>query len=339
MSAIIDSLPVLILYPHARCNCRCVMCDIWKRTDGEELAPEELERHLADIERLSVRWVVFSGGEPLMHAAFFRLCKLLKAKNIRITVLSTGLLLQRFAEQLVRYVDDVIVSLDGPLEVHDRIRRVPGAFWRLKEGVEEIHNVSERFPIAARCTVQRLNCSAIVETASAARALGFQSISFLAADLTSQAFNRLEPWDNARQEQIALSLDDIQTLSKQFDELAALWSASEFVLESREKLERIVQHFRAHLGLCEPQAPRCNAPWVSAVVETDGTVRPCFFQRPIGSVNGQSLFNVLNGFEAQQFRRSLDVATNPICKRCVCSLHLTSEYRPQRPTAVLASVR
>jgi hypothetical protein len=31
-------------------------------------------------------------------------------------------------------------------------------------------------------------------------------------------------------------------------------------------------------------APRCNAPWVSAVVETDGAVRPCFFQQAIGNL-------------------------------------------------------
>lgn len=322
MNPAIQSLPVLILYPHARCNCRCVMCDIWKKTDKEELAPEELERHLADIERLSVRWIVFSGGEPLMHSAFFRLCELLKTRNIRITVLSTGLLLRRFAEQIVRYVDDVIVSLDGPPDVHDSIRRAPGAFARLKEGVGEIHAIRTDFGIAARCTVQRLNCSTVVETAAAAKSLGAQSISFLAADLTSQAFNRPEPWDKPRQERVALSADDIQTLSEQFDDLAAIWNGSEFVLESREKLERIVRHFRAHLGLCDSEAPRCNAPWVSAVIETDGIVRPCFFQKPIGSLNGRSLFNVLNGFEAQQFRQSLDVRTNPICKRCVCSLHL-----------------
>lgn len=299
------------------------MCDIWKRTDGEMLAPEELQRHLADIERLAVRWIVFSGGEPLMHPAFFGLCELLKAKNIRMTVLTTGLLLQRYAQQLIRHVDDIIVSLDGPPEIHDRIRRVPGAFARLKEGVEEMREANEGLPISARCTIQRLNCGVIVETAATAKSLGLQSISFLAADLTSPAFNRMHPWDSARQEEIALSVDEIKILSGQFDQLIGGWGGSGFVLESRDKLERIVQHFRAHLGLCEPEAPRCNAPWVSAVVETDGTVRPCFFHRPIGLLNGRSLFNVLNGFEAQQFRQSLDVKTNPICKRCVCSLHLT----------------
>jgi radical SAM protein with 4Fe4S-binding SPASM domain len=74
--------------------------------------------------------------------------------------------------------------------------------------------------------------------------------------------------------------------------------------------------------LCEPVAPLCNAPWVSAVMEADGTVRPCFFQPPIGSVKNQSLFQVVNGFEALAFRSSLNVATNHTCKRCVCSLQL-----------------
>jgi MoaA/NifB/PqqE/SkfB family radical SAM enzyme len=207
--------------------------------------------------------------------------------------------------------------------LHDRIRRVPGSFARLQEGIEEIQQIKECFPISARCTVQKLNCRAIVETAAAAKSLGLQSISFLAADVTSQAFNRPQPWDDARREQVALSAEDIETLSDQIDQLAVVWSGSGFVLESREKLERIVRHFRAHLGLCEPEAPRCNAPWVSAVIETDGTVRPCFFQKPIGSLNGRSLFNVLNGFEAQQFRQTLNVATNSLCKRCVCSLWLT----------------
>jgi MoaA/NifB/PqqE/SkfB family radical SAM enzyme len=299
------------------------MCDIWKDTSRDELSPEELNRHLADIERLSVQWVVFSGGEPLMHSDLFRLCRLLRTKNIRVTVLSTGLLLKRFAEEIVDCVDDVIVSLDGPPAVHDCIRRVPGAYAQLKKGIDEIHKIKVSFPVAARCTVQQRNFSTIVETADIAKTLGVRSISFLAVDLTSHAFNRVQPWDNARQDQVALSAANIETLSNEFDELIRIWDGSGFVVENRDKLQRIVHHFRAHLGLCQPEAPRCNAPWVSAVIETDGTVRPCFFQKSIGSLNGQSLIGVLNGFEAQQFRNALDVRSDPICKRCVCSLYLT----------------
>src|SRR5260370_25006248 len=89
MNSILESLPVLVLYPHNRCNCRCVMCDIWKIDSAEEISVDELERHLADLRALQVEWVVFSGGEPLMHSDFFRLAGLLRANGLHTTLLST----------------------------------------------------------------------------------------------------------------------------------------------------------------------------------------------------------------------------------------------------------
>ena len=120
MNPVLDSLPVLILYPHSRCNCRCVMCDIWKTDSTLEISPAELERHAEDIARLRVEWVVFSGGEPLMHSDLFRLCRFLQERNIRTTLLSTGLLIERHADQIVDCLDDVIVSLEAPRKLTTR---------------------------------------------------------------------------------------------------------------------------------------------------------------------------------------------------------------------------
>ena len=321
MTSLVESLPVLVLCPHARCNCRCVMCDIWKDTSKSEITADELRRHLADIEELSVKWVVFSGGEPLMHADLFRLADMLRARRIRVTLLSTGLLLKRHADEIASRIDDVIVSLDGPPPIHDLIRRVPGAFRHLAQGVRAIQGLNAAFPIYARCTIQKLNYSSISETARVAKGLGLRSISFLAADVTSEAFNRFEPWDAYRQAEVALTLEEVVTLEKELETISNEWQGTAFVAENAEKLRRILNHFRAQLGLSPYLAPRCNAPWVSAVIESNGTVRPCFFHRPIGSLKSKSLFEVLNSFEAQNFRASLDVSTNPVCARCVCSLN------------------
>ena len=39
----IHTLPVVVLMPHSRCNCRCVMCDIWKANrNGTELSHDDL---------------------------------------------------------------------------------------------------------------------------------------------------------------------------------------------------------------------------------------------------------------------------------------------------------
>ena len=305
------------------------MCDIWKDTTQSEISAEELTRHLADIEKLAVKWVVFSGGEPLMHSDLFRLADMLRSRGVRVTLLSTGLLLKRHAEQIATRIDDVIVSLDGPPQIHDQIRRVPRAFSQLEQGVRAIHALNPRFQISARCTVQKSNYSSLRETARVAKGLGLNSVSFLAADMTSEAFNRVQPWADSRQAEVGLTLEEVATLEKEFEGIDEDWQGSGFVAENSKKLRRIAQHFRVQLGLCGSEAPHCNAPWVSAVVEANGTVRPCFFHRPIGSLKSHTLLEVLNGFEAQRFRASLDVENNPVCQRCVCSLNWREPALPK----------
>jgi MoaA/NifB/PqqE/SkfB family radical SAM enzyme len=322
VTSVLVRLPILILSPHSRCNCRCVMCDIWKVTDATEISATDLERHAASLAGMGVEWAVFSGGEPLMHSDLFRLCEILRNRGIRVTILSTGLLLEKHAQAIAANVDDVIVSLDGPCEVHDRIRRVPGAFLKLAAGVRSIHAIRPDFPITARCTIQRLNSSQLRATISAARELGLRGISFLAADLTSPAFNRPEGWTSERQLSVALSPEDLPALESEIESIVNDNECGGFVGESPAKLRRIVHHFRAHLRLVEPIAPVCNAPWVSVVVEADGVVRPCFFHPPIGKVDAAvSLMDVVNGAAAVRFRTGLDVASDPTCRRCVCSLN------------------
>ncbi len=339
MNPAIESLPVLILYPHSRCNCRCVMCDIWKTDSIQEIGIAELERHSEDIARLGVEWVVFSGGEPLMHSDLFRLCRFLRERKIRTTLLSTGLLIERYAYQIIDCLDDVIVSLDGPPEIHDAIRRVPRASDLLAAGVAALHQRNPRFPVSARSTVQSRNCEHLRATVQAARALGVKSISFLAADVSSEAFNRPGIWKVERQNQVALASCQISALEAEIEALIDAGECGNFVVESPQKLRRIVDHFRAHLGLQVPVAPRCSAPWVSAVLESDGAVRPCFFHPPIGTVaNGASLSDVLNSPEGVGFRQSLDVSTNPVCRRCVCSLNWKGPLQPQAEASPAGAV-
>jgi radical SAM protein with 4Fe4S-binding SPASM domain len=161
---------------------------------------------------------------------------------------------------------------------------------------------------------------------NAARPLDVDSISFLAVDTHSEAFNRTAESLRVIDNDVALTIDDLPALEAQLEILIARDECGSFVRESPEKLRRLAGHFRATLGLTEFAAPVCNAPWTSAVIESDGSVRPCFFHAPFGKIGADaSLINVLHGPEAQAFRERLDVATNPTCKRCVCSRNGKSE--------------
>ena len=331
----ISTLPVLVLFPHNRCNCRCVMCDIWKIRQVREITAQDLEPHLDSLRALQVRWVVFSGGEPLMHSDLAAIARPLRAAGIRVTLLTAGLLLEPHAQLVADSFNDVIVSLDGPPPVHDQIRGVPRAFDRLARGVHSLRKLRASLPIHARTTVQRANCLHLRQTVQTARRLDLNSIFFLSADVTSQAFNRPEGWTSERQDSVSPDPQEVEALGLEMEALIREHSAdidTGFVVESPEKLRGIVAHFRARLGQAAPTAPRCNAPWVSAVVESDGTVRPCFFHRAIGNIHDRTLFEVLNSESATAFRQDLDIPNNPVCQRCVCSLYLPVDE--SRPTEV-----
>lgn len=323
---LVRELPVLVLFPHNRCNCRCMMCDIWRLRQVKEISRDDLVPHLAAMRRLRVRWIVLSGGEPLMHSSLDSLCGALRSDGVRITLLTSGLLLKPRARLVARIVDDVMVSLDGPADIHDRIRNVPLAFQRLADGLEALRNFRADMPVSGRCTVQKANRNSLCETVKGAQYLRLSSISFLAADVTSQAFNRPQGWASERQQTIALDAAEVEELAAEIEALIRQHSAeisAGFVVESGEKLRRIASHFRAYLGQVPFAAPRCNAPWVSSVIESDGTVRPCFFHPPLGKLGDQPLDAILNSEAAIRFRRELDVSSDPVCRRCVCSLFLS----------------
>src|SRR6476620_714350 len=130
----ITTLPIVILMPHSACNCRCVMCDIWKGNQNlKQLTEKEIAGLLTSLRKFKTSRVLMSGGEALLNPAFFDLCRMLQKENIKISLLSTGISLKRYSAQIVEHVDDVIVSLDGDEEAHNSIRNIKEAFTKLKE--------------------------------------------------------------------------------------------------------------------------------------------------------------------------------------------------------------
>src|ERR1700709_380151 len=138
----ISALPIAILMPHSACNCRCVMCDIWKDNKNlKQLTEQDISGLLDSLKQFGTKQVVMSGGEALLNQNFFKLCEILKKAGIKVSLLTTGLSIKQHAEQLLKWVNDIIVSIDGDQQLHDAIRNVPGAFHKLKAGVQYIKSL------------------------------------------------------------------------------------------------------------------------------------------------------------------------------------------------------
>jgi Fe-coproporphyrin III synthase len=321
------SLPILALSVHSACNCRCVMCDIWKaNAEKREISVAELERHIAGIRRLRVKRVMLTGGEPLLHRNLFALCERLRAEGVSITLVTTGLLVGQYAEEIARTVGELVVSIDGPAEAHDEIRRTHGGFDRIARGLQAVAACARQPHVIARSVVQRANHGVLAETIQAVRSLAVDRLSFLSADVSSSAFNRPEPWDEPRRAEIAVTRELLPALSDAIRRVEVACPdllTSGFVAGGRAALHRIYEYYSALAGLGRFPRVRCNAPWVSAVLEPGGQLRPCFFHPPYQPVASEPFDVALNAPTACEFRRGLDVATDPTCQRCVCSLSLS----------------
>nr|WP_294794413.1 radical SAM protein [uncultured Mucilaginibacter sp.] len=323
----ISALPIVILMPHSACNCRCVMCDIWKDNKNlKQLTEQDITGLLISLKQLGTQQVVMSGGEALLNPNFFELCRILKKQGIKIGLLTTGLSIKNNADQLLQWVDDLIVSLDGDEPLHDAIRDIPNAFKKLSEGVQHLKSLNPRFRITARTVIHRLNFRQWPAIIRAAKAMGIDQVSFLPADVSSHAFNRQTAWAEPRQHEILVQENELKELLKViktifYDHLEDFENG--YIAESTDKIYDIYQYYAAFYGLNAFPFKKCNAPWVSTVVEADGSVRPCFFHDTIGNIRDSSLSDILNSDAAMSFRKELDMSTNSTCVKCVCSLHLS----------------
>src|SRR5512136_1845624 len=144
-------IQVVYLAAHTGCDCRCLMCDIWKADEGGvEMPRETMEAQLTSLTALKVRSVVLSGGEPLRHSNLWSFCRLLRDAGIKVVLGSNGTRLESAAHDVVRNCDQLVVSLDGNPAVHDRIRQLSGCAARLAAGVKAVLELAPDFPIIAR---------------------------------------------------------------------------------------------------------------------------------------------------------------------------------------------
>jgi MoaA/NifB/PqqE/SkfB family radical SAM enzyme len=308
------TLPVAILYITDQCNSRCVSCDYWRF--GQAHMSMDVIRRLADeLPRSGARYVLLSGGEPLMHPQWDVIAATFKRAGLRVALATSGILLPKFAAKAADVIDELYVSLDGATaESYRAIRGVDG-LGLIERGTRAL---AGRVPITFRTTVQRGNYREIPALIRLTRSWGATHHSFLAVDVTTHAaFARRDDFDRS----LALARDELAEFDRVLGEVEREFAAefeSGYLVESPAKLRGLRRYFGALLGLEAFPRVRCNAPRFSTVIETDGTLKPCYFLPPIGQLDGASLLATLNDSTATEMRRQQRLGQRGECETCVC---------------------
>jgi MoaA/NifB/PqqE/SkfB family radical SAM enzyme len=312
-------LPLVIFYPTSRCNSRCVSCDWWKSSGDSDLELAEIERLADSLPLLGTKLVLFSGGEPLLRPEVFDAARLFRERGMRLHLLTSGVLLERCADDVAKHFSRVIVSLDATTEALYHAIRGVAALTTVERGVARLRRLAPDIPVTARATLHRLNFRELPRLIDHARAMALDQISFLPADISSRAFGRERPVHPAN---LALSAGEIiefgDIVERTIDDHADDFSSG-FVAEAPAKLRRLPRYYAALFGGGPFPSVACNAPYMSVVVEADGSVRPCFFHAPVGNIRESPLDAIVER-NLPAFRSGLDLSSNPVCARCVCSM-------------------
>jgi MoaA/NifB/PqqE/SkfB family radical SAM enzyme len=312
-------LPLLIFYPTSRCNSRCVSCDWWRHSGDGDLTLDEIEELADALPPLGTRIVAFSGGEPLLRPDVFQAAAMFRTRGMTLHLLTSGVLLDRCADSVAAHFSHVTVSLDATTgALYQAVRGVP-ALAAVEKGVTRLRSRAPGVPVTARATLHRANFRELPRLIEHAKAIGFDSISFLAADVSSTAFGRERPADRGPLQLDADEVAEFHALVERTIVTHRADFASRFVTDSPEKLRRLPRYYAALDGQSPFPAVDCNAPWMSVVLEADGDVRPCFFHAAVGNIRRAPFAEILAG-GLRSFKGTLEVSNDAVCRRCVCSL-------------------
>jgi len=320
------ALPIVILYVTESCNLKCITCSYRNALPGE-LTLDEIKNLSAQLHTLGLRHIVYSGGEPLLRRDFPAICDVFAKLNVKQSLLTNGLLLEKRINEIHKYFHEIIVSIDGAdAETHNSIRGV-NSFDQILKGVNSALALSPKANVSIRTVVQKSNYRQLPDIVKLAKSIAVSRISFLSADVEPGAFGRTNSGNGFHAGNVLLDENELtefkEILNKMFIEHKSDFE-SKFISESPDKMLHLADYFEAHLGRTGFPVNICNAPMVSAVITSTGDILPCYFLPSYGNIRKSPINELINCDSIRQTRTQVKNLTQERCKTCVCSLYVNS---------------
>ncbi len=116
-----------------KCNFRCGYCNSFNQKE-EEMSIGEIKQMLDELKQAGLMRLGITGGEPLLRKDLGEILEYAKQLGIQITLVTNGSLVKKNLEAL-KNLNLLIVSLEGPRKVHDKIRG-KGTFEKAMGAIE-----------------------------------------------------------------------------------------------------------------------------------------------------------------------------------------------------------
>jgi MoaA/NifB/PqqE/SkfB family radical SAM enzyme len=316
------------MYPTDRCNLKCTMCFQRLRPNHDELPIDTWYAIIDRLARFKPR-IHLSGGEPFVYKDIDKLITRIKEHGLFLTVTTNGTFLKEHAGWLVRQrVNRIHLSLDGPRDIHDGIRGVPGTYDLLIAGLRELkaHTKGTLPIVRINSMIDPHNVSAMHEIMRVAEEFNAECVQFLhPLGVDAQALEQhrsvlkknlgrdLNYWQHADR-----GCDTTGFSDAWYDELAefkktASSRATLFPAFTREQLRA---YYTMDKTFYTRMPGRCTAPWQTATILPSGDVESCP-DYVIGNCQKDDFLTLWNTQVMRRLRRRIrnhDFFT--VCRAC-----------------------
>lgn len=289
-----------------KCNSRCITCNYWRKPGEDLLDTKRVIDLLAEIHDLGVKYVMLSGGEPLLRKDLFDILGTLEPGHFSSICLATNaLLLDKHYEKINNSViTHINVSIDAVGENNDRIRGVKGYYENAIQSLERIENKIIR----------------IVSTMSSPLADDMEDLIRLCQE-RGYTYDVNLPDHNPP----FFAGEDVKR------ELQQLWpneSEMEKMIQLLSKNKILSRRFLAGIKtyLVEKclDISHCMLGYISVTIMADGSVNPaCYVLPSCGNILHDKLRNLI---QSKEYRQTVRKMYDLSCPRCTCGYGSSLHY-------------
>jgi MoaA/NifB/PqqE/SkfB family radical SAM enzyme len=296
-----------------QCNLACKMCSVWKRGE-EELGHDKILSLLEEARSLGVTKFTTGGTEPFMRGDTSEI--LAHAERIgflEILTVSNGVLLNegQKLETLERLRNlNIVISLDGPRDVHDNLRG-KGVYNKAAEALREIRRRGITCSISSvimRQTIDRL--SEIVDLAAELRI----------PVISMQPYQRETAGINKDHSQFEFKPEEEETVNKKLRRLMTYAEQKKMGIYTASLIKFVPAYLSRGIRYIPPMG--CFVPSRLIFVNSAGECYPCSLMsnfiryKGMGNVHHKTLDEIWHN---DTHRELITLALNRKCPRCLAS--------------------
>lgn len=284
-----------------RCNLNCEHCGAKKETYQKELSIEQVKTIIDRLVEIGSQYFETTGGEPLLRKDILDIFQYAKNKGLKTGLATNGFLVNELnAPVIAKYFDLIQISLDGPEEIHNKIRGNDQAFRKVIEAVGLLQKNKAK-QISFSSVITPHNYPYLEKLAGIVKSLNVSGWKVIAVMPIGKA---------EENEKLLLS-------KEQFCGLL------DFCQENKDKYKILLAENMGHLGKYEKTARTlpffCPVGFLALCIGVSGNVRGCpeepdtkeFYE---GNVLEKDILEIWqNGFK--KYRQHL-LAENKDCKIC-----------------------